>query len=161
MESQLVSADSQFMLRIADMNKVSIPAEAMRVATEIDEMGGDLIRATAIARKMALYASEFEKAAKKKLETEVVQYGKAGVSRVGVRLKIGESVSYDYSGDPVWVRLNQAVIAAEKARDAWQKTLKTIGNPQGRPTIDPATGEVYTAYAPIRKASDTIKAEIL
>ena len=99
----------------------------------------------AVKLKAIEKALELIKANTKELVVEEAQkYGKS-FNQHGAKIVVCEQgTRYDFSGDPIWIRLNESL----KAREAHLKALKN-----GLKEIDTETGEEFMAYPPVKKST--------
>ncbi|ARK08900.1 hypothetical protein A6C57_00455 [Fibrella sp. ES10-3-2-2] len=141
-------------------DKTVLTAFAREYVAELVENGGDVLSLLAQAAKLELLAEELKEQAKKAALEEVRQYGKEGVSKGGVSMIVKESgVKYDYTIDPTWANLNATVVEATKARQQHETYLKALPYEGTTYTCD-ATGNMYRAYPPAKRAGETVFLEI-
>lgn len=152
METELLHATLLTPTDLLRLDKASIQAYADEwVATRAEE-GWDLLEPLAVAAKLELLASRIKDGAKRAALTEITQYGRQGVSKVGVTMLAKEvGVTYDYSNDRVWMELNRIALSALEDRKVQEVILKSIP-PEGRLMMDEGTGEEYRAYPPLKSA---------
>lgn len=83
-------------------------------------------------------------------------YGKAGATALGAKIEQMEGgIKYDYSGCPIWVKLNETAETAIEERKAREEILKKIQKPLHE--VDPETGESHECLPAIKSSTTTIK----
>lgn len=141
---------------LTDARKAELLRYADALVITYDSEGYDLLKLLAEASKLELLAARIKEKAKEIAINEVHRYGKKGIAKLGVSMTIAEvGVSYDYSQDPVWSRLNDAVKVATAFRKQQEELLKALPY-EGRIMMDEETGEEYRAYPPAKSGSDGV-----
>jgi|GEM_PF-6966543 len=139
-------------------------AELIRYSTELvaeRSDGGDVLGLLVQAAKLELMAATIKDHAKVAGLSDVLSYGKGGVSRQGVTLTTADvGVKYDYSVDPVWQRLNDDVADATAIRKQQETFLRALPY-EGRMAVDELTGETYQAYPPAKSGGEGVIVKIL
>jgi len=89
---------------------------------------------------------------------EVKKYPEKQVALYGAtfeQAEFGHKWDFKATGDPVWMRLNDEVIAAKKALTERETFLKAI---RGHETVvDTDTGEVVTVTQPVQTSTTAVK----
>ncbi|GAB2571623.1 hypothetical protein [Spirosoma areae] len=141
---------------LTNSTKKELFAYADTLVNTYDGEGYDLLNLMAEAAKLELLAARIKEKAKAVSLNEVSTYGREGVARLGVSMTIkAVGVTNDYSLDPVWVELNQAVSEATAKRKEQEEILKSLPY-GGRMMMDETTGEEYRAYPPAKSGADSV-----
>ncbi|GAA4464116.1 hypothetical protein GCM10023189_42920 [Nibrella saemangeumensis] len=156
MNAEVIRVPALPTVGLASADKQEIIDRAQHFVARIEEEGGDSLAVLALAAKLELLAKEIKQAAKEASEREMQQYGRQILTKHGVELQTRETgVKLDYSLDAVWQQLNAEALAAQAKVKEWENTLKKLPR-SGLLIAHPDTGEMYHAYPPARRATETI-----
>jgi len=96
--------------------------------------------------------------------SELSQYGKDPVKRLIFDItQIESGTTYDYSHDPIWVKLNDALTVAKDTLKKREELLKNVPKPDILKGIEPMTeldketGEYFELRPPVKTSKTTLK----
>jgi len=148
-------------LELFSPTKQGIAAFTNQVANNVKDGYINPLRVALLCNTMKQAAESIRKAIKENEKTEAAKYGEREFEYFGAAMHYtATSTVYDYEAteDVILSDLELQLSFIQEKIKRRKELLKTLGEPT--PMINPATGESYMAYPPIKKSEMGLKVTI-